>query len=409
MLKVKNDRGFLLISSYLVLSSLMVVSLSLWTRSTFFMKNIDLEAYRLQSFHLAESGIDQAIDALETNLAYTGTAGDVTYTKNILINGVTKTITLGTINVLVTTPDQQNPNRKKIVSIGNPNADATVQIKTFRKIITYVDLIPQKMFQFAVFSDEDFSLNGNTTVTVDSYNSNNGPYNALNPGNSGDVGTNSTGANMVSLIGNANVNGSVTVGKGGDPNTVIEVSPGATITGSTSASPAVITYVAPTVPTTAVNLGNLSVNGGTTMILPGGTYLMSSLSITGNGNLQFSGPATVYLTGTANIAGNGISTANNLPSNLIFNVVGNNSVAYSGNGNFYAGIYAPDASVNVSGNGQVFGAVVANTYSQDGNGKFHFDEALKDMTNPDRFDSDMVAWQEDGKMMTNTTGAAYSV
>jgi hypothetical protein len=246
MLKVKNDRGFLLISSYLVLSSLMVVSLSLWTRSTFFMKNIDLEAYRLQSFHLAESGIDQAIDALETNLAYTGTAGDVTYTKNILINGVTKTITLGTINVLVTTPDQQNPNRKKIVSIGNPNADATVQIKTFRKIITYVDLIPQKMFQFAVFSDEDFSLNGNTTVTVDSYNSNNGPYNALNPGNSGDVGTNSTGANMVSLIGNANVNGSVTVGKGGDPNTVIEVSPGATITGSTSASPAVITYVAPT-------------------------------------------------------------------------------------------------------------------------------------------------------------------
>jgi hypothetical protein len=32
--------------------------------------------------------------------------------------------------------------------------------------------------------------------------------------------------------------------------------------------------------------------------------------------------------------------------------------------------------VNVSGNGEIFGAVIANGISQSGNGKIHYDEAL---------------------------------
>ncbi len=102
------------------------------------------------------------------------------------------------------------------------------------------------------------------------------------------------------------------------------------------------------------------------------------------------GAVKIYVTGSISISGNGVSTAGNLPPNLLIYgtrdptstnpaCVGSNcctSVSISGNGNFYGAVYAPAATISQSGNGAVYGSLTGNTINISGNGGFHYDEAL---------------------------------
>jgi len=131
-----------------------------------------------------------------------------------------------------------------------------------------------------------------------------------------------------------------------------------------------------------------------------GTYWFSSLSITGNGQLVINGAVKIYVTGNIDVGGNGVATANNLPTNLLLygTVDPNNSankctsVSIHGNGDLYGAVYAPEADIQTSGNAAVYGSLTGKSVKINGNGGFHYDEALGDI----------------GKFVTESSSTTYT-
>ena len=114
--------------------------------------------------------------------------------------------------------------------------------------------------------------------------------------------------------------------------------------------------------TAAPGRQGVSVTGQASIIIPAGSsltlYLESDLQIAGlglaNANIQ---------PGTCKIWGCDVS-----PNGQVFRV--------TGNGALKSAIYAPNADLDIAGNGDVMGSIVARDVTFSGNAAFHFDESL---------------------------------
>lgn len=261
---------------------------------------------------------------------------------------------------------------------------------------TSSDNVVTDPFSDAAHGRGSVTLEGN--ANTDSYNSGNGAYGGSNVGANGDVSTDSSGIASVTIAPGSTVNGDVQVGPGGTTTTGI-VSTG-TITGTQSVGSTAWNMPLSSIPTGVVNQGPLSISGSTTRTLSEGTYWFSSISISGSGTLQITGAVKIYVTGNIDIGGNGFVTASNRPPNLlIYGTVDPNnsankttSVSIHGNGNFYGGVYAPDAAISVTGNAGVYGSLTGSSVSINGNGGLHYDEALANL----------------GQFITTTTTTTYT-
>ncbi len=225
---------------------------------------------------------------------------------------------------------------------------------------------------------------------TDSYDSRNGAYGGTNVHTRGDISTDVTYNSAIDLGPNTSVSGNAAVGPGGDPTTGITGS--GTITGSRTTETAAWNIPLSTIPTGVTNSGALSLSGSSTRSLPAGTYWFSSISIGGSAQLITTGAVKIYVTGSVDIGGNGIVTAENKPPNFLLYgtrdptstnpaCVSTNcctSIHIHGNGNFYGAVYAPYATITQDGNGEVFGALTANVVTINGSihGGIHYDEAL---------------------------------
>ena len=377
----KDKRGIVLISTYLALSVIGTFSLVVFTKNLSLYHASERTINRITAFHLAESGVDQAIVQLKNNLSYTG-------------QGYT-TLGRGGYDIQITTPDPvANPNLRLITTNGyTPNNLPSSYAYERRQVVAHVNFLPS-VSTFAIFSDTNIQINGNAEARTDSYDSRKGSYASQTPGTNGNVGTNAIGVGSISLSGNVNIGGSVVVGPGGDPATVITETANVVIQGSTGAAPTTTILNPVVVPSNLTNLGALTAKGNDTVTLAGGTYWFTSVSITGKGKVNFTGPATVYVTGDVSIAGNGIETAQNLPPNLSINVAGTHNVSISGNGNFYGKLYVPDSPLSLSGNGQIFGALTGDSLNQSGTAQIHYDEALGSPNSGSALRSTLRAWVE---------------
>ena len=367
---MKKERGFILITLYLLLVILLAHGTALVTRSFAEIKGAERFQSTLQAFYLAEGGVDWAITQLQNNPLWAGGAQNVaagSYTVALVDLG---------------------GNRRRLTSQGTVNQG--IPANQFVEAIVLVT--PSPLFPYAMFGDQSVRLTGN--ARTDSYDSRIGPYSVATAGTDGDVGTNGTSAGNVTLTGNASVNGDAFVGTGGDPNTVITRTGNSTITGNQSALNAPQTMTPVTIPGGLVNQGNRSISGNNNVILPGGTYLYTNLSVSGNGRLSFSGPAIVYLTGTLSISGNGIGTAANLPPNLVFHVKGSGNVSFTGNADFYGAVYAPESPVQISGNGAFYGGTAGRTVTNTGNGGVHYDEALRNAGGGSGSQVQFLSWRD---------------
>ncbi len=244
------------------------------------------------------------------------------------------------------------------------------------------------------------SLIGN--AWTDSYNSNNGAYNV--GGNryaNGDISSDGTTGSIISVASNSTVNGKAMSGPGSVAGAIQN---SGTITGTQGTEPSPWNLPLSTIPAGVTNLGNLSLSGNPhgdcSYTLSEGTYWFSSISVTGNAKLCLSGAVKIYVTGSVDIGGNGVATANNKPPNfLLYGTVDPNnaankctSVSIHGNGDFHGAVYAPDADISVVGNGGVYGALTGNTVSINGNGGLHYDEALGNL----------------GRFVTTATATTYT-
>lgn len=377
-----HKRGFFLISSYLVLALLGTLSLSLFLKNASTFWTSERNRNRIAAFQLAEAGLDQAIATLRTNSTYTG-------------QGYTALSTAGGFDVAVETPDRVgNPTVRRITATGHtPGANSTAFAYERRQVVAYVDFPPPVSGNFAVFSDTSIQMSGN--VVLDSYDSRRGSYQSQAARSNGHLGTNTTRAGFVMMSGNVRIRGDAVVGPLGDPSRVITTSGNAVIEGSRRAATALRVLDPVVVPSGLVGGGNLRLNGNDVLTLGGGTYLYSSINVSGNARVNFTGPATVYVTGNVSISGNGVGTSQNLPPNLKIMVAGQRSISYSGNANFYGVLYAPDSNVSITANGELSGSVTGDSLQQSGNGKVHYDEALSASTGGTvSTTSRLMAWTE---------------
>ena len=270
----------------------------------------------------------------------------------------------------------------------------------FRPIVstttTTTDIVTDP-FAKAIHAKGLVTLVGN--AFSDSYDSRNGPYHPTNNrGHKGDVSTDATGPGSVSLAANSTIDGSALVGPGGNPATAISNS--GTITGTLGVEPGMWNMPFSQIPAGVTNQGPLSISGNRTHTLSEGTYWFSSISVTGNGKLKATGAVQIYVTGTVDIGGNGVSTANNLPPNfLLYGTVDPTDstkkctvVKIHGNGEFYGAVYAPAAAMDAYGNGAVYGALTGDSAKINGNGGFHYDEALGNL----------------GRFVTTNTSTSYT-
>lgn len=385
---IGNEKGFVLVTSYFLIAALAIFSLGLMFRGITFLQSSEKNRNNIVAFNMAEAGLDLAIGQLATSTTYGGSSGFVSMDTGNMEGGY---------SVVVCPPNctglsqPTNTNVRLIQSTGySPSNDTTVRGYQERTVTGYVNIAPTSKFNYALFAGQAIAMSGN--AQTDSYNSNNGAYGGSNIFSGGHVGSDGASGIVMALSGNAMIKGNAEIGPGGSTAANIGTSGNAVITGTKSVSTSTKNYQPET--TTLPSSGALVISGNSTVTLAAGTYNYSSISVSGNGKLKTTGAVTLYVSGNVSISGNGVTTASNKPSNFLLYSTGTGSVSFSGNASFYGAVYAPKSAVTNSGNGEIFGAIVSKTYAQSGNGKIHFDEALKSGSTGSTSNVSALSWVE---------------
>lgn len=253
-------------------------------------------------------------------------------------------------------------------------------------------------FTAGVCSLGSVSLAG--SAVIDSYDSTLGAYGGSNVGSAAVVRTNSTGANTVSLGGGTKIKGSVQVGPGADPSTVISNT--SLVTGTKTAMSQQITLPTLTAPTNlGASTGDMSYTSTQVGTLSG-NYHVNNLTVGNSGRMKISGAVTMLVDGNINLSGSGVveilsggsltiyvkgSTSigngasmsidgQNLSSIKLLNL-GTNTVNISGSAAVVQGvIVSPNGAVTIGNSGQVFGAIQTKQLSLSGSGFFHEDRRI---------------------------------
>lgn len=138
------------------------------------------------------------------------------------------------------------------------------------------------------------------------------------------------------------------------------------------------------------NAGNiLSITGHVVFVLSGDIEVKGSASI----SIQTDSSVEVYTANDVAIGGNGITNTDGTATDFeIFGTAAmdgddaGQDIKVAGNGQLAASVYAPNADVSLNGggtDGEVLGGVVALTATITGGSAFHFDEALRGITDGD--------------------------
>jgi hypothetical protein len=239
-------------------------------------------------------------------------------------------------------------------------------------------------FQFAAFGDA--GVVGNGSIVTDSWNSNTTPryVDAAvkgaqgNLGSNGDVNLSGASATLNGIV-TSNANQSVPDADVPPPPPTAFAAGDVRTSATFSQSPLVI--------------GNLVLAGSDVVTFappPGGTmdvWITQQVSVTGGGQIVIQQPAAPLATGTVRFflagsgpykfSGNGIANDDprSVPLNLQIQAAGAVPIAISGGADFTGVVYAPKASIDLSGTAQLMGGVVGATVALNA-GTFHFDEAL---------------------------------
>ena len=195
--------------------------------------------------------------------------------------------------------------------------------------------------------------------------------------------------------------------------------PGSTITlpaGTTAANPATYYYSSLS---SGITINGQTLGGnGPNKNAPIETYVTIVVGVGGATGGDVSGGITIgagvnvkiYFTGNLSLGTGNIQNNNVDGATGIYNADGSSSVDYSKSGHlqfygvnptdpsfqqtvsispaggpnkdFYATIYAPSAKMGINGNVNVFGAVVVQQFSGNGNTRFHFDKELAQLLGP---------------------------
>jgi hypothetical protein len=135
-------------------------------------------------------------------------------------------------------------------------------------------------------------------------------------------------------------------------------------------------------------IANIALNGSKTLTILGDVTLIltastgSALDVTGQAAIVIpeGSSLTLYAEAGIKVAGKGLANANARPvSCRVFGTAAADAgqvIQVAGNGDLRAALYAPNADIQVNGNGHIMGAVVGAKVTFTGNADFHYDESL---------------------------------
>jgi hypothetical protein len=233
-------------------------------------------------------------------------------------------------------------------------------------------------FSYGAFGKSSVDYGGNSGC--DAWNSSAGTYSQTVSGGC-DLGTDGTSSGAMTIHGTASsVFGNVWYGAGGTSSSLtVNGHPGYGTSGSLTSN---LNLPSVTIPTLGSNLG--AQTGGTlspgntytsvsgSFTAPAGTYVIGSLSGTINVS---SGPVTIYVSSSFSLSS--VNNTTGIPGNLIFMVGPSvSSIDLTGVGGYFA-LYAPDTDVSNHGNADIYGAIVAKTFTMTGTAAIHYDKALQ--------------------------------
>ena len=248
--------------------------------------------------------------------------------------------------------------------------------------------------------------NGSITMSgqayTNSYNSALGPYSLQPHTANGDIATNGA----ISLSGNAYINGNANPGADhpfsgmppvsgsygtlqapivvdSNPNSIMN---DAKLTNSNSN----IQKSSPTDPS-PLNGYNLSITNSIT--LPAGTYYFTSINVSGTAQINIAGSVKIYVDGgNVSMTGQGIVN-NDSPKNLLIYSTGS-TINMSGQSEFTGAVYAPLATVKLTGMADVYGSIVCGSSIDSGQAAIHFDMDLINVNSGFSTTSMVTSWQE---------------
>ena len=258
------------------------------------------------------------------------------------------------------------------------------------------DVSRSGIFDWAFFGDEGVELKN--SALIDSYNSEDGPYDPDDPGSSGDTGTNSIESGSITLKTDAKIDGDAVIGEGGDIETSIDNK--GTITGEESAADSQVELPEnPPVPENLADKGTLTVDGNTTI---SGSGRYESISINNNTILTIDADATIYVGGILLLKqgseiditngaevivyingsldmkeGTKINDPGNDPQMMTLYATDNvTSIELKHDNVFYGSIYARKADAVIKNSARIYGAIAAKTMELKNSAAVHYDEAL---------------------------------
>ncbi|MBI5376874.1 MAG: hypothetical protein HZA77_15685 [Candidatus Schekmanbacteria bacterium] len=384
-----NNKGMALLISLLAGMALTLISISamiIVSTNVFIGKNTkDLTA----SLYVAEA---EAYKALNIVNASTSNYASLSRLTTILSSDSIGTGT-GTVTVEKIATDSNGKAVLRLSSTGHSG--------TSNKSISVI-IAPEynSKFKYAAFAKNKISFSGNFT-TVDSYDSSKGAYGGTNVSSDGDIGINSTAAEAMD-IGNGDVYGDAYIGPSGNLSTVIHTTSGALLTGIKGVLPSAVDLPPVTIPAfsgsnvssgttlSPGNFGDINLEGSNTVVLNAGSsnpgkFYFKSITLSGGGKISITGNVEIYVLRDLVAAGNGIANPSNDTSTLNIYVqkydensdgIADNKIELKGNGLFYGGVYAPDVPVKITGNGDMYGALVGESIALDGQGKVHYDTRM---------------------------------
>lgn len=297
-----------------------------------------------------------------------------------------------------------------------------------------VGFATSSLFPMGIISKNNLTLNGNASIdsydSADPTKSTGGLYDASKKQANGNVGTVSGAAGAISMNGNTDIYGAAATGAGGTASmtgnaqigqtfvngdradTPAEAQTAGWLTDNFSNSPGDVSLPsglgsAPSLgtinSTQTINGGDwqasqISLSGNRTVTINGTVrlYVTGSTSISGNARILINagGSLEVYVAGSVSVAGNGVNNSATTPDkNMWYGLPSCTSWSMSGNADWTGTVYAPQAAVTCNGNGNASGAFVGDTITINGNGSYHFDEALSTFTGGSAGYS-VASWQE---------------
>jgi len=225
-------------------------------------------------------------------------------------------------------------------------------------------------------STRSHSLIGIASITMsgaaftDSYNSSKGAYGSSAPGRNGSIASNGN----ITLSNTAKVNGDARPGFG----RMVILNDTASVTGLKLSLSSPSIYPSVILPASGItNLGDVVMNSGVQNV-PGGTYLIRNLTLSGSATINWTGPVTLYIQNSYSVSGNVVINAyQNNPKNRVINFLPTCVTATCTGTNTCVGdLYAPDTNFIVSGSVQKLGRIIAKTINNSSSGGMHADDAL---------------------------------